>query len=300
MRTRTLVWAAILDLAMEGAVQAQGGSNLPPKLHLVARNVYLLESENTKPTYGSNVAVLIGDDGVLVVDAQGPADAQHVIAAIRSISDKPVRYLINTHCHGDHTGGNAGFQRAGATIVAHENVRRRMEEGKCDQQTTLPTLAFGSSLTLYFDNEEVRIIKLPTGHTDGDALVYFERAHVVATGDAFTSNGPPLYSKYAGGNQLGINDELHEIITLLPADVKIIPGHGPLASMSEVRVASKALDGIRDVVAAQIAKGNTLIQIQAMKLLDPWKDLIEESDRPTFTKFYFDCLTGPPDAKFQL
>jgi cyclase len=300
MRTRALVWVAILGLVMDGAVQAQGGSHLPPELHLVARNVYMLESENAKPTYGSNVAVLIGDDGVLVVDAQGRADAQAVIAAVRSISDKPVRYLINTHCHGDHSGGNAGFLRAGATIVAHENVRRRMEKGKCDQQTALPTLAFGSSLTLYFDDEEVRVIKLPTGHTDGDALVYFERAHVVATGDAFTSNGPPLYSKYAGGNQLGVNDELHEITGLLPEDVKIIPGHGPLASMSEVRAASKALDGIRDVIATEIAKGNTLVQIQAMKLLDPWKDLIEESDRPIFTKFYFDCLTGPPDAKFQL
>jgi cyclase len=300
MRTQKFIWATVLGLTIQGAAQSQSDTNSPPKIHLVARNVYMLESGKAKPFYGSNIAVLIGDDGVLLVDAQGQPDAQSVIAAIKSVSDKPIRYLVNTHCHGDHTGGNAGLQRAGATIVAPENVRRRMEEGKCDRKTALPTLAFGSTLTLYFDDETVRIIKLPTGHTDGDSIVYFEKANVVATGDAFTSNGLPEYSKYAGGNQLGTNSELHEIITLLPKDVKVIPGHGPQASMDEVRADSKALDGIRDVIAAQVAKGHTLDQIQAMNLLEPWSNLVEDADRPIFIKFYYDCLTGSPDAKFQL
>jgi glyoxylase-like metal-dependent hydrolase (beta-lactamase superfamily II) len=175
-----------------------------------------------------------------------------------------------------------------------------MQAGKCDRQTALPTVTFGDELTLYFDDEEIRIIKLPTGHTDGDAVVYFEKAHVVATGDAFTSNGLPAYSKYAGGSMLGMNDELHKIMAALPEDVKVIPGHGLLASMNDVRVASKALDGIRDVIAAQIANGKTVPQMLEMKLLEPWKDLVEEEDRPMFTKFYYDCLTGPPDPKFQL
>jgi glyoxylase-like metal-dependent hydrolase (beta-lactamase superfamily II) len=175
-----------------------------------------------------------------------------------------------------------------------------MAEGKCDQPTALPTLTFENELTLYFDDEEVRIIKLPTGHTDGDSIVYFEKAHVVATGDAFTSNGPAMYSKYAGGNQLGANDELHKIAALLPDDVRVIPGHGPVAAMHDVRATSKALDAIRDAIATQIAKGKTLKQMEEMRLLEPWKDLVEESDRPIFTRFYYDCLTGPPDQKFQL
>jgi cyclase len=300
MRALLLVWTALLGLTVGAAAETQNGPSRPAKIHLVARNVYMLESDSAKPSYGSNIAVLVGKDGLLLVDAQGSTDAQSAIAALKTISDKPVRYVVNTHCHSDHTGGNAQFQRAGATIVAQENVRKRMDEAKCGPQTALPTLTFGNELTLHFDDEEVRIIKLPTGHTDGDAIVYFTKAHVVATGDAFTSNGLPEYSKAAGGNQLGTNQQLHKIIALLPDDVKVIPGHGPLASMHEVRVASKALDGIRDAIAAQVAKGTTLDQVQAMKLLEPWKDLVEAADRPIYTKFYFDCLTSPPDPKFQL
>jgi cyclase len=300
MRAFFLVWTALLGLAVGGAAETQNSPSRTTRIHLVARNVYMLESDSAKPSYGSNIAVLVGNDGLLLVDTQGSADAQFAIAALKTISDKPVRYVVNTHCHGDHTGGNGAFQRAGATIVAQENVRRRMEAGKCGQQTALPTLSFGNELTVYFDDEEVRIIKLPTGHTDGDAIVYFAKAHVVATGDAFTSNGLPEYSKAAGGNQLGTNDELHKIISLLPDAEKVIPGHGSLASMNEVRAASKALDGIRDVIAAQVAKGTTLDQVQAMNLLEPWKDLVEASDRPMYTRLYYECLTNPPDPKFQL
>jgi cyclase len=272
----------------------QPNSSRPLKIHLIARNVYMLESEPQKPSYGSNIAVLVGPDGLLLVDAQGSPDVQPAIAALRTISDKPIRYVINTHCHGDHTGGNTGFQRAGATIIAHDNVRKRLQQGtSCGPQTGLPTLTFGSELTLYFDDELVRIIKLPTGHTDGDVMVYFERARVVATGDAFTSNGLPEYSRAAGGNMLGSNDELHQIVALLPDNAQVIPGHGPVASMIDVRVASKALDGIRDAIAAQVAQGKTLEQIQAMKLLEPWKDLVEDSDRPMYTRFYYECLKAP-------
>jgi cyclase len=295
-----LLWAALLGLTAGGVAGSQVDSSRPLKIHLISRNVYMLESEPVKPSYGSNIAVLVGNDGLLLVDAQGSADVQAAIAALQTISDKPVRYVINTHCHPDHTGGNAGFQRAGATIVAHDNVRKRMQEDKCGPQTALPTLTFGNELTLYFDDEKIRITKLPTGHTDGDAIVYFEKANVVATGDAFTSNGLPEYSKAAGGNMLGSNDQLHQIIALMPDDAKVIPGHGSQVSMTQVRVASKALDGIRDLIAAQVAKGKTLEQIQAMKLLEPWKDLVEDSDRPIYTKFYYDCLTGPADPRFQL
>jgi len=118
-----------------------------------------------------------------------------------------------------------------------------MEAGKCDRHTTLPTVVFSTEMS---------------SHTDGDSLVYFRNAAVAATGDAFTSNGLPAYSKYAGGNMLGDNDELHKFIEILPADVKVIPGHGALASMADVRATSQALDGIRDAIAAQTAKGKSL------------------------------------------
>jgi cyclase len=300
MRALMLAGIALLALIVARPAQSQGDSTPLPKFHLIARNVYMLEGKFNGHFYGGNVTALVGDDGVLLVDAQGSADAQTVIGALKTISDKPVRYVINTHCHGDHTGGNVGLEHAGATIVAHDNVRKRMQQKKCDQPTALPTLTFNSEITLHFDDEDVKIVKLPTGHTDGDAIVYFEKANAAATGDAFVSNELPQYSKYAGGNMLGMNEQLHNIVALLPADVKVVPGHGPLASLSELRRASQALDGIRDTVAAQVAKGKTLDQIQNMHLLEPWKDLVGESDGAIYVKYYFDCLTGYPDPKFQL
>jgi hypothetical protein len=132
--------------------------------------------------------------------------------------------------------------------------------------------SYGGNITVLGGDDVVLLVDAP-GSAWGNAIVYFEKAHVVATGDAFTSNGLPAYSKYSGGSMLGMND---------------------------VRVASKALDGIRDVIAAQIANGKTVPQMLEMKLLAPWKNLVEEENRPMFTKFYYDCLTGPPHPKFQL
>jgi glyoxylase-like metal-dependent hydrolase (beta-lactamase superfamily II) len=266
MRVLMLAGMASLGLIVGGPAQAQGDSGPLPMFHLIARNVYMLEGKFNGHFHGGNVTVLVGDDGLLLVDAQVFADAQHV----------------------------------GATIIARDTVRKRMHEKKCDQPTALPTLTFSSELALHFDDEDVKIIKLPTGHTDGDAIVYIEKAHVASTGDAFVSNGLPQYSKYAGGNMLGMNEQLHKIAALLPEDVKIVPGHGPLASLSDVRRASKALDEIRDAVTAQLAKGKTLTQIQAMNLLQPWKDLVEGTDGAIYVKYYFDWLTAYPDPKFQL
>jgi len=300
MRISFLVCTALLGLTVSAVAECRDDPTASVRIHLVARNVYMLQSEAAKPSYGSNIAVLVGKDGLLLVDAQGVADAQPALAALQTISNKPVRYVINTHCHGDHTGGDVAFQRIGATIVANDKVRKRMQEGKCGPQTALPTLTFGNELTLYFDDEVVRIIKLPTGHTDGDAIVYFEKAKVAATGDAFTSNGLPEYSKASGGNMLGVNHGLHRIIELFPADTKVIPGHGLLASMQDVRKASKALDEIRDAVAAALASGKSLDQLQGMNILEPWKDVVVAEDRPRFLQSYYECLKGPPDPRFQL
>jgi cyclase len=163
----------------------------------------------------------------------------------------------------------------------------------------LPTLTFESELTLHFADEEVRIIALPTGHTDNDALVYFKKANVAVTGDVFSLQTLPAYSKYAGGNALGVNEQMHRYLALLPADVKIIPGHGTRATLNDVRKASQALDQLRDAVAEQVRNGKSLDQIRAMNLMDTWKDL-RGPRSPPHDKMYYDCLTGPPDPKFQL
>ncbi len=262
----------------------------------VAGNVYLLNKGTLDSPDGGSIAVLVGNDGVLLVNEQDQEEP--VLAALKTISDKPVRYVIHTGCD---TAGSAAFLRDGATIVARDKLRGRLAAKKCDARGAWPTLTFDSELTLHFDDEEVRVIGLPTGHTDGDALVYFKKANVAVTGDVFGVGYLPAYSKYAGGNALGVNEQMHRILALLPDDVKIIPGHGTRASLNDVRRASKALDEMRDAIAEQVAKGKTLDQLQEMNLLEPWKDLRGPvPGGPNLLKHYYDCLTGPPDPAFQL
>jgi cyclase len=300
MRKHVVIGVALLGSIAGSTAESQNSPAQPLNVHRVAANVYMIDNGTSDASGGGNIAVLVGNDGLLLVDAQGWDDPAPVLTALRTISDKPVSYVIDTHCHTDHTAGNAAFQRAGATIVAHANVRRRLDAKKCDNQVAPPTLTFDSRLTLHFDDEEVRVIALPTGHTDGDAIVYFKSANVAATGDAFVSSNLPAYSKYAGGDMLGVNVQLRRIVALLPGDVKIIPGHGPESVMRDVRAASTALDGMRDAIAEQIAKGKTLAQLRAMDVLEPWRDLIDGPNRPNYLQSYYDCLTGPPDPRFQL
>jgi glyoxylase-like metal-dependent hydrolase (beta-lactamase superfamily II) len=255
---------------------------------LVAGNVYMLSN---------NVTALIGNDGVLLV--KGQDGDERILAALRVLTDKPVRYVVETQCDELAPGMP---HHAGATIVAHENVRKRFELHKCsNDNAVLPDLTFDSQITLHFDDEEVRVIRIPTGHSDNDAIVYFKKANVVATGDAFEPNLLMGYTKYAGGNVLGVAQELSRIVELVPNDARIIPGSGSEASMSDVRDAIKTLDQMREAVSAQIAQGKTLQQLKETDVLAPWKDKIGSPlNTDIFLKFFWDCLTGPPDPKFQL
>jgi glyoxylase-like metal-dependent hydrolase (beta-lactamase superfamily II) len=222
---------------------------------------------------GGNVAVLVGGDGLVLVDADEAPRHQLLLAALKQLSDKPVRYVIDTHCHGDHTWGNAAFQREGATVVAHRNVRERLATNShCGPRpgTGLPTVTFDSELTLYVDDEEIRIIKLPAGHTDGDSMIYFKKANVVEAGDAFTTNQLPGASKQQGGTMVGITDELKTILEVVPEDAKVIPGHGAQASISDVRHALQTLEGMKNAIQRQIRAGKTLEEIREMKVLSPW------------------------------
>ena len=295
MRAIPYVGAAIFVSILGGPAHSQGGPSGLLNVHRVTANLYWLDNEAS----GGNVAVLVGNDGVLLVDAHGSADAQALLATVKTISDSPIRFVIDTHCHTDHTAGNAALQRAGATVVAQDTLRRRLEAKKCDNDVALPTLTFDRELTLHFDDEEVRAIALPKGHTDGDAIVYFTKANVVAVGDAFVSSEHPFYSKYAGGNMLGVNEQLRRIVALFPDDVKIITGHGPLSSRSDVRRVLETLDGMRDAIVPQVAKGKTFAELQEMHLLDPWKNVLPDDARAMYLRFYYDSL-GPPDPKFEL
>jgi len=266
----------------------------------VAGDVYMLDTDTSK-FEGGNVAALVGSEGVLLVDTSSDSGIKAIVAALDRLSAKPVRYVINTHCHGDHWAGNAAFQAAGATIIAHANVLKRLEQNKCDGTTHgLPTITFDTALTLRFDGEDVTAIKMPASHTDGDAIVYFKKANVVHTGDVVVSLGLPFRSKYAGGDVLGLTEALRQIVKRVPDDAKVIPGHGPLSSMSDIRRAIRILDAMRDAVSLQIKKGKTLDELKAMKVLSPWHNAVGD-DEESYLRDFYAALTGVPlEARYRL
>jgi cyclase len=299
---RIIVLVGIMALGSTPAVAAESQA-VKLDVQRVAGNVYVVHNPDPKVFAAHNNVALIDKDGLLLVNAQDWDEP--VLSALKPIADKPVRYVIETQCDAVDLDSP---QHHGAIIIAHDNVRKRFEVKKCrNDKPAIPTLTFDSELTIHFDDEDVRLIKLPTGHSDNDVIVYFEKANVVALGDMFYSRYLPGYTKYAGGNMLGLNDELHRVLALLPGDVRIIPGIGPVGSMDDVRRLSKALDEVRDAIAAQVVKGKTLQQLRGMNLLEPWKDLLfgdawrlGTGRGPDYLQAYFDCLTGPPDPKFQL
>jgi cyclase len=277
----------------------------------------MLDKGTSNSDGGSNIAVLVGRDGLVLVDAKVQPWHQMILTALKQLSDKPVRYVIDTHCHGDHTSGNAAFQREGATVIAHRNVRERLAApSRCSPRpgTGLPTVTFDSEMTLYIDDEEIRIIKLPAGHTDGDAMIYFKKANVVETGDAFIGVGfvassLPGSSSTEGGNMVGVIDALRKIVKLIPEGAKVIPGHGAQASMNDVRHSLQVLEAMENAIQHQISAGKTLDEILKMDVLGPWKDSYGEpcdfsrgpcdhQDERSFVRGFYDALTAraPSDA----
>jgi cyclase len=241
-------------------------------------NLYLLRADT-----GSNMAASIGDDGVLLVDASYRQTLDKTQAALNRITDKPVRYLVNTHYHGDHTSGNTGFPEA--VIIAHRNALKRLASGGIGGNfatfkfeypplppPALPKLTFERELKLNFNGEEVRILHHPDSHTDGDAIVYFPTANVAHLGDQFTVYGFPDIDVAGGASTAGWIAALDDIVRVLPPDAIIIPGHGPLSNISDVKRFRNMLSATLEAVQKALAQGKTLQQMKDEKILQPWKN----------------------------
>ena len=259
--------------------QDQDFSKVQIKVTKVSGTVYMLEGS------GGNIGASIGEDGIVIVDDQYAPLAEKIQAALKGITDKPVRFIINTHYHSDHTGGNAYFQKQ-APIIAQDNVRKRLENGgpagnggsmhfenKPEPKDALPILTFDHDLTVHLNGEDIRALHFPAGHTDGDAIIYFPKSNVVHMGDDFVTYGFPFIDVDAGGSIDGMIDGVEKAIAQLPPDVKIIPGHGPISNLDDVRNYIKMLKETRDVVAKAMKDGKTLDQMKQAKLLEPWKKL---------------------------
>lgn len=227
---------------------------------------------------GGNIALSHGVDGNVLIDDQYAPMTEPILAAVRSIDPDPVRFVINTHWHGDHTGGNENLARTDTVVVAHENVRTRMsmeqvvrgEAVPPSPAGALPVITFGQGLSFHLNGDEVRVFHVDHAHTDGDALVFWHRANVLHMGDTYFNGMLPFIDLDSGGSIDGLLDALLIAIGRADAETVIIPGHGPLARRSDLIAYRDRLQGIRDRVRAEIDAGRTLEEIQALRLADAY------------------------------
>ena len=298
-----LLWVVAGTLA---AAQEPDYGKVQIKVTHVAGTVYMLEGSDA-----GNIGASVGEDGIVIVDDQYAPLAEKIQAALKGITDKPVRFIINTHYHGDHTGGNAYFQKQ-APIIAHDNVRKRLETGgpagnggsihmdtKPAAKEALPILTFDHDMTVHLNGEDIRALYFPAGHTDGDSIIFFPKSNVVHMGDDFVTYGFPFTDMDSGGSIDGMIAAVEKVMGELPADVKIIPGHGPVSTLADVRAYLEMLKSTREAVAKALQQGRTLDQMKQAKLLDPWKkysgDFINED---AFLETLYNSLTGQKNGKF--
>ena len=276
-RTATKL-GALLALAF-GALAAQAQQNPappaggpPPEVKvtatLLAGSVYGVDGR------GGRMAALVGPEGVFLVDAQFPDVTDKIVLAIKQITPSPLRFLVNTHVHGDHTGGNDNFAKLGVTILGRPNLREQLVSPRPgpNGQTppaapagALPSILFDAPTTVFLDGDEVQLIPLPPAHTNGDTAVKFVKANVLMTGDVFRSEGMPAAATGNGGSVLGILKCIELFIQLSDANTKVVPGHGPVANRDALVFHRDLIVTVRDRVAKAKAEGKTLEQVQAMK-----------------------------------
>jgi glyoxylase-like metal-dependent hydrolase (beta-lactamase superfamily II) len=305
MRRVWVLLAAGVFACSLAAAQDQDFSKVQMKVSKGAGNVYMLQGA------GGNIGASVGDDGIVIVDDQYAPLADKIQAALKSITDKPVRFIINTHYHGDHTGGNEYFQKQ-APIIAQDNVRKRLERGggagnggsvHFDNQPAphdaLPILTFDHDVTVHLNGEDIRALYFPAGHTDGDPIIFFPQSNVVHMGDDFVTYGFPFIDVESGGSINGMIDAVAQIIGQLPHDVKVIPGHGAVSTLDDVHAYASMLKQTRDVVQQALTAGKTLEQMKQAKLLEPWKkyagDFVSED---AFLETLYNSLTGQKAGKF--
>jgi cyclase len=300
---KTAVVLAFALVACLAAAQDEDMSKVQMKVTKVAGNVYMLEGA------GGNIGASVGGDGIVIVDDQFAPMADKIKAALKGITDKPVRFVINTHYHGDHTGGNAIFQQT-APVIAHDNVRKRLEQGgtggnkggvtfesKPASKEALPIITFDHDLTVHLNGEDIRALHFPSGHTDGDSVIFFPKSNVVHMGDDFVTYGFPFIDLSAGGSVEGMIAALEEIVPKLPADVKVIPGHGPVSNLDDVRRYITMLKDTKAVVEKGIRQGKSIDQLNKENVMAPWQKWSGEINSEQWVVTLYNDLTGKKQSE---
>ena len=265
---RQLFLSAVAVAALSTVAFAQGTdfSKIEIKTAKLGGNLSILEGS------GGAIGILAGPDGVFMVDSQFAPLSAKIAAAVKQISDKPIRFMVNTHVHGDHTGGDENFGKMGVTIIARDELRFRLahppagangQPGVPTAAVGLPMITFKGQMTMHMNGEDVELIAIPFAHTDGDTLVYFPAEDVLMTGDYFRSVGYPNIDLGNGGSMRGMIDGLGFTIGKCGANTKVVPGHGPLTDRSGVAAHRDMMLAIRDKVAALVKQGKTNAEVLA-------------------------------------
>ena len=263
----------VIALYSVAAFAQQDFSKVEVKATKVAGTVYMLTG------VGGNIGASVGDDGIVVIDDQFAALAPKIVQALNAITDKPIKFIINTHYHGDHTGGNEIFARSG-TIIAHDNVRKRLAAGSSARgratpaapRIALPVVTFNDTATIHVNGEDIRAVHFPHGHTDGDAVIYFSQSNVVHMGDDFFNGHFPFIDTENGGSAKGMIANVDKVLSTLPDDVKVIPGHGELSDKAGLRRFVDMLRGTSGAVEKAMKAGRTLDQMKTDKILAQWEE----------------------------
>lgn len=253
------------------AVAQDDFSKVQIKSTKVSGNIYMLEGA------GGNIGVSAGEDGILIVDDQFAPLAERIRAALHSLNPGKLKFVLNTHYHGDHTGGNSTFGPE-VPVIAQTNVRKRLETEqkvmgetvKASPKEALPVITFDQSVSIHFNGEEIRVIHFPHGHTDGDSVIFFTKSNVVHMGDDFFAGRFPFVDLDAGGDVESLTKNVEEIIAKLPADVKLIPGHGPISSLDDLKLYHRMLVETTAIIRKRMAASEKLDAIKSEGLPSEW------------------------------
>ena len=266
--------ALMVVAAVTGPLAAQQDfSKVEIKTTKISGNVYTLQGQ------GGTIGALVGPDGVFMVDSQFAPLSDKIAAALKQISDGRIRFVVNTHLHGDHTGGNANFAKMGATLLSREELRARLAKpakGDPPAAAALPVLTYRGPVTIRMNDEEVQLIPVPTAHTDGDTMIRFVNADIIMTGDFYRSVGYPNIDRNSGGTLNGMLAGLQSIVDLAGPNTKIIPGHGPIVSENAVTEHRNLMIALRDRVAPLVKQGKTQEEVVAAKVNADYDGKVQE------------------------
>ena len=250
-------------------------SKVEIKTTKLASNFYVLEGQ------GGAIGVLVGPDGVFMVDSQFAPLSDKIAAAIKQISDRPIRFMVNTHVHGDHTGGDENFAKMGVTIIARDELRARLAApatGPKPSAAGLPLITYKGAMTVHMNGEDVQLIAVPVAHTDGDTMVKFPAADVLMTGDFYRSLGFPNIDRANGGSLNGMLAGLQAVVDNAGPATKIVPGHGAIVDRNAVAAHRQMIMAVRDKVAALVQQGKTQEDVVAAKPTSDYDAKVPQAD----------------------